>query len=78
MSECICLPKCLFFNDKMANMPVMAEHMKQRFCLGNNNECARYKVFTTLGRDKVPENLFPNNYDRALEIIATEQASIPS
>ena len=32
MADCECLAKCPFFNDKMANMPSMAEMMKNRYC----------------------------------------------
>ena len=70
MAECVCLPKCVFFNDKMADMPTTAERMKQRFCLGSNVECARFMVFTALGREHVPADLFPHNIDRAQTLIA--------
>lgn len=71
MSECQCLPKCIFFNDKMADMPSMADSMKKRYCLGDNTHCARYMVFVAKGRDNVPADLFPNNDVRAQKILAT-------
>jgi hypothetical protein len=70
MADCVCLPKCLFFNDKMARMPTTAEHMKQRFCLGDPTSCARYKIFLALGREQVPPDLYPNNVQRAETILA--------
>ncbi len=70
MADCPCLPKCIFFNDKMANMPQAAEQMKTRFCKGDNSGCARYMVFAKLGREKVPTDLFPRHVDRAKEILA--------
>jgi hypothetical protein len=69
MAECVCLPKCIFFNDKMAGMPTTAQRMKQKFCTGNSSDCARYMVFEKLGRDKVPGDLFPHQKERALELI---------
>jgi hypothetical protein len=54
----------------MADMPAMAERMKQRYCLKDNASCARYMVFIKLGREKVPADLFPSNTDRALKILA--------
>lgn len=69
MAECICLPKCIFFNDKMTDMPVTAARLKQHYCLGNNKECARFMVFSTLGREHVPGDLFPQNMERAKGLI---------
>ena len=69
MPDCQCLPKCPFFHDKMKNMPSMANVYKKNYCKGNYTECARYRVFKTLGRDKVPGTLFPNMADEAERII---------
>jgi hypothetical protein len=71
MADCELLEGCVFFNDKMANMPATAELYKDQYCRENNLECARYVVFKALGREKVPLDLFPNMKDRAQEIIAT-------
>ncbi len=65
MADCEMLAKCLFFNDKMANMPAMAEMMKKKYCRGDNSKCARYMVCTRLGREKVPPDLNPSQLDRA-------------
>jgi len=70
MNQCECIPGCVFFNDKMAEMPMAAERMKQRYCLGNNEQCARHMVRQKLGRDHVPADLFPSQTDRALALIA--------
>ncbi len=70
MAECVCLSKCLFFNDKMSAMPTTAERMKKRYCLGESAGCARYIVFSALGREKVPTDLFPHNVERAQALLA--------
>ncbi|NJN98818.1 MAG: hypothetical protein HC875_34360 [Anaerolineales bacterium] len=70
MVECECLPRCLFFNDKMTEMPVTAERLKKKYCLTDNSRCARFMVFKALGREKVPIDLFPQNLDRAHQLIA--------
>ena len=70
MADCNLLEKCVFFNDKMANMPSTSEIVKMRYCRGDNKECARYLVCTALGRERVPADLFPNQAERAREIIA--------
>ena len=70
MAECECLSGCLFFNDKMSSMPVLAEQMKKKYCQGSNDQCARFKVFKALGREKVPMDLFPNQAERVGALIA--------
>ncbi len=69
MADCELLKGCIFFNDKMADMPSTAEIIKTRYCKGDNQDCARYMVVQALGRGSVPENLFPNQTERAREII---------
>ena len=68
--ECELLPTCIFFNDKMKNMPAMSELYKQQYCQGDKAACARYMVFSKLGRDKVPPDLFPNQTARATSILS--------
>lgn len=67
--ECECLPKCIFFNDNMKDMPATAGMYKKKYCLGNNSDCARFMVFKAMGTENVPKDLFPNHIDRALRII---------
>lgn len=66
----VCLPACAFFNGRMANKPATAELMKKQYCRSDFKRCARYMVFEKLGGDSVPSHLFPNNVERAREIIA--------
>jgi hypothetical protein len=70
MAECEVLSGCVFFNDKMANMPGTSAGFKRQYCQGDNSTCARYMVLKALGKAKVPVDLFPNQEDRAREIIA--------
>ncbi len=65
MAECECLPKCPFFNDRMQKMPALSEIMKNKYCLGDNTNCARYMVFKAKGSSAVPEDLFPSQAERA-------------
>lgn len=69
MPDCELSTKCLFFNDKMANMPSTASMMKRKYCQGNFEQCARYIVCKALGRDKVPADLTPSQVDKAQQII---------
>ncbi len=69
MADCICLPSCIFFNDKMENMHAMAQMYKTKYCLEDSSKCARHMVFDKKGKDFVPKDLFPNQIERAKEII---------
>jgi hypothetical protein len=73
MADCILLEKCLFFNDKMAGMPAASDLMKKRYCTKDNSTCARFMIVQAMGREHVPQDLFPNNTDRAKTIINTKK-----
>ena len=70
MPNCEMLEKCIFFNDKMANMPSTANVIKLKYCNEDSTGCARFMVCTALGREKVPPDLFPNQVDQARQVIA--------
>lgn len=70
MADCECLPKCPFFNDKMASKPATAQIMKKQFCQGDSTGCARHQVKVAAGSDKVPADLFPGQTDKVPGILA--------
>lgn len=70
MAMCECLESCPFFNDKMKNMPATANLYKNNYCKGDNTQCARYMIFKVSGSGAVPDDLFPNNVERANSILA--------
>lgn len=70
MPDCPSLAGCPFFNDKMADKPALADVYKFRYCKDNNEACARWKVASTMGKEAVPADLFPNQVERADEIIS--------
>ena len=69
MADCECLKGCPFFNDRMAAKPATSEMYKNAYCRGSNVQCARYVVFSALGKDAVPLDLFPNQIENAYEVI---------
>ncbi len=69
MADCVCVPGCPFFNDRMAGMPALANQMKRKYCQGNFETCARFTVMKALGRERVPADMFPNQVERAAEIL---------
>lgn len=70
MAKCEKLKSCPFFNGRLANMPSVSELLKQTYCFGEKNQCARYKV-STAGLD-VPPDLFPNDASRAKSMLEAE------
>ena len=70
MTDCECLTTCIFFNDKMADMPSMANIIKQRYCRGSSTHCARHMIFRNLGKEAVPADLYPSQVERAEELLA--------
>lgn len=69
MAVCEILPSCIFFNDKMKDMPGTTSFFKLKFCQGDNTHCARHMVLIACGRGNVPVDLFPNQEERANKII---------
>ena len=69
MFECPSLPKCPFFNDKMANKPATANLMKTKYCQTDNSQCARWKVAQAKLPGGVPADLFPNEMEKALLLV---------
>ncbi|HPB86214.1 MAG TPA: hypothetical protein PKZ34_02380 [Thermotogota bacterium] len=67
--KCECLTGCPFFNDKMKNMPQMANTMKSKYCEADFNSCARHRVFVKLGKAAVPADLFPHQQEEADRIL---------
>jgi len=72
MSDCESISKCGFSKNRMDNtMPALAEIMKQNYCQGAWDTCARHKLSHSLGKDSVPVDVFPNQHERANQIIET-------
>lgn len=60
MADCKFLKGCIFFNDQMPVESEMGATYKKQYCLGDSSNCARYMVATSVGREKVPGNLYPD------------------
>lgn len=62
---------CIFFNDKMPDMPAVAGYLKDKYCRGTFKTCARFQIYSEFGRENVPSGLFPNE-EEMVPGIATE------
>lgn len=69
MADCELIQGCIFFNNKMQDMPATAELLKNKYCKNAFTACARHMVFKALGRLSVPPDLFPQQADKAEKII---------
>jgi hypothetical protein len=67
---CELCDSCIFFNDKMPDMPAVAEFLKDKYCRSGFDACARYRIYKEFGRENVPTGLFPNE-----EVMVQEIAS---
>ena len=70
MAECEFLSICLYFNDKLKNMPTASDMVKRMYCLWHFEDCARYKVAKAIGRENVPPDLFPPDIEEAKAMLA--------
>ena len=70
MRECDRLESCPFFNDRLGEITDSAALLKQQFCLGGYESCARYRVDAKLGSTSIPPDLLPGESARADRIVA--------
>jgi hypothetical protein len=73
MAECECLQGCPFFNDQLPDQDGLSQMYKKKYCMDAYSDCARFMVFKELGRPGVPMDLYPNQRERATEILINEQ-----
>ncbi len=59
MAECDRMEQCTFINSQLTAMPALAEMLKKKYCLGNCEECVRYKL--EKNGVSVPMDLFPDD-----------------
>lgn len=70
MTDCELIAVCPFFNDRMAAMPSLANMYKIQYCIEDNSQCARFRIYKQLGRDAVPADLAPSMLDEAVAILS--------
>lgn len=71
MSEaCARLDACPFYNETLADMPQMADHLKRKYCLADAQNCARLMAAKVIGPENVPVDLFPNGHAQLDRVLA--------
>ena len=63
MKQCDLFNTCTFIKDNMADMPVISEHLKMKYCCDSFLKCARIRIYLEFGYENVPSTLFPNQED---------------
>jgi hypothetical protein len=69
MKICENLERCLYFKQIHSGTAAFAEELKNMYCCGNQNNCARYMVFKELGQEYIDNSLAPYMSHKANEII---------
>ncbi len=72
MHECELKESCPFYQGKLKGDNDQLETMKEKYCRSNNLNCARFMVFTALGEESIPDDLFPHQKDRAYGLLVQE------
>ena len=72
MHECELKESCPFYQGQMEGDNEQMETLKEKYCRTNNLNCARYMVFTAMGEESIPGDLFPHQKDRAYGLLVQE------
>jgi len=67
--NCELLSACEFINSEIKSEKIVNRY-KAKYCNNCKDACARYMVARAAGLDSISKELFPNEYDTALGIIA--------
>jgi hypothetical protein len=54
---------CEFFSEIMVNMPKSSNYIKEKYCLGHYESCARYRIYKEFGEELIPDRLLPSDAD---------------
>lgn len=67
--RCPLLNECRFFNDIIENMPSISASLKARYCLSDSKGCARFLIFEKIGKEHVPDDVFPHELEKAEKML---------
>ena len=71
MANCKYQKDCRLFNGRMTIEQASSEMYKDTYCRGDNKQCALYLVISVLGSEEVPDDLLPDQVDRAHDFIGS-------
>ncbi|MDM8538203.1 hypothetical protein QUF70_15730 [Desulfobacterales bacterium HSG17] len=67
--ECELYKACSFMQHEIKNSTII-KSFHEKYCTTNKETCSRYMIAYECGLRFIPEDLFPNEYDKALQIIS--------
>ena len=67
--DCEYLGSCAFIDTINKDDPISAEAVRMTYCDRDKYGCARYGLLQVLSPDDVPDHLWPNDEEEALDII---------
>ena len=73
--NCEHLDNCAFMENMGKTDPLTAHTVKVTYCDHDKYGCARYGLFQAVGADDVPDFLWPNDEEEALEVMKIKQRS---
>lgn len=62
---------CGFMRNMDRSDPLTAETVKITYCGDDKYGCARYGLFQVMATDEVPDFIWPNDEEEALEVMKT-------
>lgn len=78
MVECEWAKTCPFFLGKLKCLPIAAGIYKKTFCQGKFEKCARYVIAKYVGKEKVPDDLYPAMREEALKLFPALKSKLSS
>lgn len=69
MAACPHIDVCALHRHTLADQPAVADIYSRLYCHGRSDVCARFVALGSLGRERVPSSLYPNQLERAARLI---------
>jgi hypothetical protein len=74
---CVYHEKCpMFGNQICTDYPTLSEKLKDQYCRGNPELCARKRVREAINKEAVPQLMLPQQYDWAQQLLTEHGISI--
>ena len=66
---CEHIEDCKFFSKHLKNNPQQVHDIMEKYCKNEPKRCARFLIWSVLGKNAVPEKLFPDMQHVAVQLI---------
>jgi hypothetical protein len=69
MATCSKLETCAFYQTAFDEENVFANRLKQIYCLDREDLCIRDVISELIGKEYVPDDLYPNDIEKGKDIL---------